>query len=288
MTTRRFQLPDGGDPNEGPRGRRASRAARAPRLAGRDRPQRLDVVEPRGPGPLRAPRSRGLGGSGAQPGGAAAAAAAGAPGRRGRRRELRRHGGPRRAPPRRLRERPRLVPGRPPGRGGHEGRLLLARVRPRRRHPALLGRPRHPGRRPPEVAPPTSACRWWGSACSTAAATSGSRSAPTAASASATRPPTGATCRSPTSPAATASRSSSRWRSGASPFARRVRRIQVGRVPLLLLDADVEGNSPEAREITSVLYGGDREMRIRQEILLGRRRRAGAGGGGHRTRPSST
>ena len=48
-----------------------------------------------------------------------------------------------------------------------------------------------------------------------------------------------------------------------------VRRIQVGRVPLLLLDADVEGNPPEAREITSVLYGGDREMRIRQEILLG-------------------
>ena len=48
-----------------------------------------------------------------------------------------------------------------------------------------------------------------------------------------------------------------------------VRRIQVGRVPLLLLDADVEGNSPEAREITSALYGGDREMRIRQEILLG-------------------
>ena len=48
-----------------------------------------------------------------------------------------------------------------------------------------------------------------------------------------------------------------------------VRRIQVGRVPLLLLDADVEGNSPEARAITSALYGGDREMRIRQEILLG-------------------
>jgi glycogen phosphorylase len=48
-----------------------------------------------------------------------------------------------------------------------------------------------------------------------------------------------------------------------------VRRIQVGRVPLLLLDADVEGNSAEARAITSALYGGDREMRIRQEILLG-------------------
>ena len=48
-----------------------------------------------------------------------------------------------------------------------------------------------------------------------------------------------------------------------------LRRIQVGRVPLLLLDADIDGNAPEARDITGVLYGGDREMRIRQEILLG-------------------
>ena len=48
-----------------------------------------------------------------------------------------------------------------------------------------------------------------------------------------------------------------------------LRRVQVGRVPLLLLDSDVEGNSASAREITGVLYGGDRELRIRQEILLG-------------------
>ncbi len=48
-----------------------------------------------------------------------------------------------------------------------------------------------------------------------------------------------------------------------------VRRIQVGRVPLLLLDADIDGNSPEARLITSTLYGGDRDLRIRQEVLLG-------------------
>ena len=38
------------------------------------------------------------------------------------------------------------------GRGaGHARGLLLARVRPRRRHPALLGRPGDPGGRPPEV-----------------------------------------------------------------------------------------------------------------------------------------
>ena len=45
--------------------------------------------------------------------------------------------------------------------------------------------------------------------------------------------------------------------------------VQVGRVPLYLLDANIEENRPEDREITARLYGGDREMRIRQEILLG-------------------
>jgi len=46
-------------------------------------------------------------------------------------------------------------------------------------------------------------------------------------------------------------------------------RAQVGRVPLYLLDANVEANSPTDRDITDQLYGGDREMRIQQEILLG-------------------
>ena len=44
---------------------------------------------------------------------------------------------------------------------------------------------------------------------------------------------------------------------------------QVGRVPLYLLDTNVPGNSSLDRDITDQLYGGDREMRIRQEILLG-------------------
>ena len=38
---------------------------------------------------------------------------------------------------------------------------------------------------------------------------------------------------------------------------------------LYLLDTDVEGNSAEARAVTDVLYGGDREHRIRQELVLG-------------------
>ncbi|MCX7846853.1 MAG: alpha-glucan family phosphorylase [bacterium] len=46
-------------------------------------------------------------------------------------------------------------------------------------------------------------------------------------------------------------------------------RIQVGRTPLYLLDANVAQNSPDDRAVTQTLYGGDAEMRIRQEILLG-------------------
>lgn len=50
----------------------------------------------------------------------------------------------------------------------------------------------------------------------------------------------------------------------------RVWRAQVGRVPLYLLDTNIDANAkPEDRDITDQLYGGDREMRMRQEILLG-------------------
>ncbi|HWA98213.1 MAG TPA: alpha-glucan family phosphorylase [Pirellulales bacterium] len=45
--------------------------------------------------------------------------------------------------------------------------------------------------------------------------------------------------------------------------------MRTGRVPLYLLDCDVEGNSPEDRELTSRLYGGDHRTRIRQELVLG-------------------
>lgn len=49
----------------------------------------------------------------------------------------------------------------------------------------------------------------------------------------------------------------------------RVWHVQVGRVPLYLLDTSLEENSWEDRKITSQLYGGNQEMRIKQEILLG-------------------
>jgi glycogen phosphorylase len=44
---------------------------------------------------------------------------------------------------------------------------------------------------------------------------------------------------------------------------------QVGRVPLYLLDTNIPENAPPDRDITDQLYGGDKEMRIKQEILLG-------------------
>ncbi|MEX2025882.1 MAG: alpha-glucan family phosphorylase, partial [Pirellulaceae bacterium] len=45
--------------------------------------------------------------------------------------------------------------------------------------------------------------------------------------------------------------------------------MHVGRVRLYLLDSNVDGNSPEHRELTSRLYGGDERTRIRQELVLG-------------------
>ncbi|MDR2340124.1 MAG: alpha-glucan family phosphorylase, partial [Deltaproteobacteria bacterium] len=46
-------------------------------------------------------------------------------------------------------------------------------------------------------------------------------------------------------------------------------KIQVGRIPLYVLDTDLPENPPDIRGTTSSLYGGDLEMRIRQEIVLG-------------------
>ena len=46
-------------------------------------------------------------------------------------------------------------------------------------------------------------------------------------------------------------------------------KIQVGRVSLYLMDSDIPENIEEFRNITLKLYGGDKEMRIRQEIVLG-------------------
>jgi starch phosphorylase len=49
----------------------------------------------------------------------------------------------------------------------------------------------------------------------------------------------------------------------------RVWQATLGRVPLLLLDSDVEGNEEDLRGVTDRLYGGDQDHRMRQEILAG-------------------
>ena len=54
------------------------------------------------------------------------------------------------------------------------------------------------------------------------------------------------------------------------PVTAQVWRVQVGRVPLYLLDTNVSANQrPADRDITDQLYGGGLEMRIKQEIMLG-------------------
>ena len=46
-------------------------------------------------------------------------------------------------------------------------------------------------------------------------------------------------------------------------------RVRVGRVKLYLLDTDLEENAPWDRDLSARLYGGDRETRVQQEIILG-------------------
>ncbi len=46
-------------------------------------------------------------------------------------------------------------------------------------------------------------------------------------------------------------------------------KVQVGRIPLYLLDTDIDCNDPRNRGISSRLYTGDLEQRLRQEIVLG-------------------
>jgi starch phosphorylase len=53
------------------------------------------------------------------------------------------------------------------------------------------------------------------------------------------------------------------------PLVAQVWKAEVGRIPLYFLDADLDENPADGREVTDRLYGGDTEHRLRQEILLG-------------------
>ncbi len=49
----------------------------------------------------------------------------------------------------------------------------------------------------------------------------------------------------------------------------RIWKVQTGKVILFLLDTNIERNIPDDRTITDQLYGGDSEMRVKQELMLG-------------------
>jgi starch phosphorylase len=53
------------------------------------------------------------------------------------------------------------------------------------------------------------------------------------------------------------------------PLHAQIWRAQVGRIRLFLLDTNIPENTPEHQDVGSYLYGGDREMRLKQELLLG-------------------
>ena len=46
-------------------------------------------------------------------------------------------------------------------------------------------------------------------------------------------------------------------------------KLQVGRVPIFLMDTDIAENDPWDRDLVARLYGGDNQVRLRQEIILG-------------------
>jgi len=53
------------------------------------------------------------------------------------------------------------------------------------------------------------------------------------------------------------------------PLTARAWKTQVGRISIYFLDTNLDQNNDEDRNITDQLYGGDNEMRVKQEILLG-------------------
>ncbi|MDH6112858.1 starch phosphorylase [Kitasatospora sp. MAP12-15] len=56
---------------------------------------------------------------------------------------------------------------------------------------------------------------------------------------------------------------------GGRTLAAQIWKAQVGRVPLLMLDSDIDANAAAERDVTDRLYGGGSEHRLLQEMLLG-------------------
>ena len=117
--------------------------------------------------------------------------------------------------------------------------------------------------------PATSACRSSASASCIRRATSTSACPTTAGRKSATSASTGPTRRSKRRSRPTASPCITAVPLGDRTVLAAVWRVRVGRVRLFLLDTDLAENAPWDRELSARLYGGDRETRIQQEIILG-------------------
>ncbi len=148
--------------------------------------------------------------------------------------------------------------------------VLLVRVRSRREPADLLRRPRRARRRPPEVGVRARrAARRPRAPLPRGLLPAGARQGePPGRALPRQRPGPAAAHTRAAAPSRSSSPTSSARRLGAGPGVARRRR----RVPLYLLDTNVEAQPAWVRRITDALYGGDREHRIRQELVLGSRR----------------
>ncbi len=167
-------------------------------------------------------------------------------------------------------------------------RVLLRGVRLPRLVPDLLGRPRRPRRRHPQGGVRPRVAAWSRSASSTATATSASGSTTAAGSTS-----TGSTPTRTGSPAALVRDDAGEPITvsvtvGTEAVVAQIWRTNVGRIPLYLLDAERPENSESARWITSRLYIGDEDTRLRPVPAARHRRRRGRSRRWASTRASCT
>ena len=147
--------------------------------------------------------------------------------------------------------------------------VFLAGVRPDRVVAHLFGRPRHPRRRPPQVRQRVGRAA---GRCGIAVPEGLFPPVPDIGRLAAGMPPVQRFLGN--APASRATRTTGHPCGSAVEMAGRTLllrpwHVQVGRITLVLLDANIPENPPDLQDITGELYGGDSEMRIRQEIVLG-------------------
>ena len=175
---------------------------------------------------------------------------------------------------------------RPPSRRdrrlGRPGGVPVRRVRGARLAAGLLRRARRARRRPAQGGlRPGGAARRASGSC-TARATSASASTPAAGSTSTGSTPTPSGCRRRSSPARDGTPLTIEVPIDDADVTARIWRVDVGRVPLFLLDTDFPDNGPLERWITARLYDGDERHQARAVRAARGRRRPGAAGAGDR------